>query len=168
MSFDALHAPPRHSLGSVRFSTGALITGSILGGGYFSSVGSSYVVNGAGKYGQPKGTIFSGTFVGPITWTLVSHNGNTYVFDLFGSLNGTLYTGREITGTTSQTIDVNLGQWNRDQRGSVRRGGARFGSPLRTGSEPGTLGLFAVGLLVVARGFLPKGMLSNRAWSARW
>src|SRR5512147_1545581 len=64
-----------HSLGSVSFSTGALLTGSIAAGGTFSDVGSTFVVIGKGPDVPHKGVIFSGTFVGPITWTLVSQNG---------------------------------------------------------------------------------------------
>src|SRR5882762_10778537 len=64
-----------HSLGSVSFGTGALLSGSIQAGGTFSSVGSFFKVVGTGNFGQPKGTIFSGAFVGPISWTLVSQTG---------------------------------------------------------------------------------------------
>src|SRR6266481_2718636 len=53
-----------HSLGSVSFATGALLSGSIQAGGIFSSVGSFFSVVGMGNSGQPKGTIFSGAFVG--------------------------------------------------------------------------------------------------------
>src|SRR5216684_5313862 len=45
-SFNGIVAPPGHSLGSVRFSTGALMSGSIAAGGTFSSTGSSFVVIG--------------------------------------------------------------------------------------------------------------------------
>jgi hypothetical protein len=64
------------------------------------------VTSGGGGYGQPpKGIIFSGAFVGPISWTLVSHTGKwDYVFTLSGNLQGQLWTGRTVTGTTTQTI----------------------------------------------------------------
>jgi hypothetical protein len=162
ISFNGVTAPPRHSLGSVSFSTGALINGSILGGAVFSSTGSSFVVIGSGKYGVPKGTIFGGSFTGPITWALVSHSGNDYVFDLLGSLKGMLYTGRLVTGVTTQTIYVNQNQWNHDQRGSIRLGRADFGpNNLRAGPEPGTLGLFATGLIVIAGAILRRLYFPN-------
>jgi hypothetical protein len=162
IGFNGVTPPHGHSLGSVRFSTGALIQGSILGGGVFSSTGSSFVVIGSGKYGVPKGTIFSGSFAGTIVWVLVSHTGNDYVFDLSGSLQGMLYTGRLVTGATTQTIYVNQNQWNHNQRGSIGLGRARFGSELRAGPESGTLGLFATGLIVIAGAILPK-VFSKRA-----
>src|ERR1019366_10346642 len=65
-SFNGITATAGHSLGSVSFSTGALTSGSIRWGGTFSATGSTFVVIGKGNYGQPKGTIFSGSFVGPI------------------------------------------------------------------------------------------------------
>jgi hypothetical protein len=74
-SFNGIVAPAGHSLGSVSFSTGALTSGSLRWGGTFSATGSTFVVIGKGKYGEPKGTIFSGSFVGPITWTLTSAPG---------------------------------------------------------------------------------------------
>ena len=49
-SFNGIVAPSGHSLGSVRFSTGALISGSLAAGGTFSSTGSSFVVIGNGSY----------------------------------------------------------------------------------------------------------------------
>ncbi|HKC00196.1 MAG TPA: hypothetical protein VKD23_15540 [Terriglobales bacterium] len=165
MRFNGVTAPPGHSLGSVSFSTGALIQGSILGGGVFSSTGSSFVVIGSGKYGEPKGTIFSGSFIGPIAWVLVSRTGNNYVFDLLGSLKGMLYTGRSVTGATMQTIYVNQNQWNHNQRGSIGFGRAKFGPELRAGPESGTLGLFATGLIVLAGTILPKFVFSRRARS---
>lgn len=85
-----------HTLGSVSFSTGALLSGSIQSGGTFSSVGSSFKVVGIGNGGQPKGVIFSGAFVGPITWTLVSQSGQNLTFQLTGALAGQLYNGGEL------------------------------------------------------------------------
>src|SRR6267142_923088 len=89
-----------HSLGSVSFSTGALLSGSIQSGGTFSSVGSSFKVVGIGNGGQPKGVIFNGAFTGPITWTLVSSNGQTLTFQLTGMLSGQLYNGTTVSGST--------------------------------------------------------------------
>jgi len=147
---DGFKAPPGHSLGSVSFSTGALTSGSILGGGVFSDTGSSFVVTGSGTYGVPAGTIYTGSFVRPIDWTLVSHHGNNLFFDLTGYATGTLYTGRVVTGTTSQIIYVNQNQWNQNRQGSIRLSRSFVGTPdLRAGPEPGTLWPFATGLIVI-------------------
>src|SRR6266850_1916777 len=61
--FNGIVAATGHSLGSVSFSTGALIGGNINTGGTFSDVGSSFVVMGKGNQVPHKGTIFSGAFV---------------------------------------------------------------------------------------------------------
>jgi hypothetical protein len=143
--FNKITAPSGHALGSVSFSTGALASGSIWTGGTFSSVGSSFIVTGVGNYGQPKGTIFSGSFVGPISWTLVSHTGTyNYVFTLSGTIRGQLFDGRIVTGTTTQTIQLFKNQWIHDNKGGITLGGS-FIAP-----EPGTLGLLATGLIAVA------------------
>jgi PEP-CTERM motif len=148
MRFNEITAPPGHSLGSVSFSTGALTSGSIWSGGTFSSTGSSFVVIGVGKYGEPRGTIFAGSFVGPIRWKVVSHTGKyDYVFTLSGVVSGESYTGRFITGTTKQTIYVSQNQWFQDHRGGIRLGTTNFRVGL---PEPGTLGLFGTGLIVLA------------------
>jgi hypothetical protein len=118
IGFNGITAPPGHSLGSVSFSTGALTSGSIWSGGTFSSAGSSFVVISVGKYGQPKGTIFDASFVGPIKWKLVSHPGKwDYVFMLSGVVSG------EITGVasvsavpTSASAYLNPARWDYSAR----------------------------------------------------
>src|SRR5437899_1992589 len=108
--FNGVVAAPGHSLGSVSFSTGALIGGSIQTGGTFSDVGSSFVVTGKGPQVPHKGTIFSGAFVGPVSWTLVSQSGQSLTYSLSGAIQGTLWNGRFVTGTTTQTITSTNGQ----------------------------------------------------------
>lgn len=142
-------APPGHDLGSVSFSTGALLSGTLFGGGTFSSDDSSFVVTGLGKYGVPRGTIFSGRFGGPITWTLESQTGNNYVFDLAGSIAGTLYNGRQVSGSTEQTVYVNQNLWDYNQRGTLHGGSTRFSIPLRAGAEPDTWILSTTGVAIV-------------------
>jgi|SRR5580658_2348604 hypothetical protein len=143
------HAPPGHDLGSLSFSTGTLVSGSLFGGGIFSGTGSSFDVIGSGKYGVPKGSIFSGSFDGPIYWTLISHTGGNFVFDLSGELSGTLYNGRSIYGATEQTIYVNRNQWNQTERGHLQSGHTNLGAQVIFWAEPGTLGLSATGLIMI-------------------
>jgi len=142
--FNGVVASPGHSLGSVSFSTGALISGTIQTGGTFSDVGSSFVVIGKGNEVPHKGTIFSGAFVGPIAWTLVSQSGQNVVYTLSGTIQGTLWNGRFVTGTTTQTINSTNGQISLGI-GHIRVGNTNILTP-----EPGTLGLLGTGLVAIA------------------
>jgi len=142
--FNGVVAAPGHSLGSVSFSTGALIGGSIQTGGTFSDVGSSFVVTGKGPQVPHKGTIFSGAFVGPVSWTLVSQSGQSLTYSLSGAIQGTLWNGRFVTGTTTQTITSTNGQLTLGI-GHVRVGNTNILTP-----EPGTLGLLGTGLVAIA------------------
>ena len=143
-SFNGIVASPGHTLGSVSFSTGALLSGSILNGGTFSDAGSSFVVIGKGPQVPHKGTIFSGAFVGPVSWTLVSSSGQSLTYSLSGTIAGTLWNGHFVTGTTTQTIYSVKGQISQGI-GHIRMGDTTFGTP-----EPGTLGLLGTGLVAIA------------------
>jgi hypothetical protein len=145
-----------HSMGSVSFSTGALISGSIQTGGIFSSAGSSFKVIGIGNGGQPKGVIFSGAFVGPITWTLVSQTGQRLTFQLTGGLAGTNGNGNTVSGTTTQTFHTTVAQL---QKGIVHITSGH--TQLTAAPEPGTLGLLGLGLLGIGREVRRKMLVSS-------
>lgn len=151
--FYGITAPPGHSLGSVSFSTGPLIGGSIFGGGTFSSTDSAFDVIGVGLWakkltGQSSGpvSLFVGSFVGPIQWKLVSHTGKyEYVFSLRGEVEGMLWNGRVIAGSAKQTIYLDEDQWVHDHQGRIGLGSAQF----KVSPEPGTLALLTTGLIAV-------------------
>jgi hypothetical protein len=107
--------------------------------------------------GQPTNpvTLFAGSFTGPIAWTLDSHNHANYVFTLSGTIEGTLYTGRIVTGTTSQTIYAYTDQEPYDHKGTIHMGNTNLTVP-----EPGTFGLLGTGLVGI------MGMMRRKIFGA--
>jgi PEP-CTERM motif len=147
-SFNGIVAVQGHSLGSVSFSTGPLISGSISAGGTFSSVGSTFVVAGKAK-GVPAGALFTGAFTGPIAWTLVKQGG-TVIYTLSGTISGVLYTGRTVSATVTETIFSTRQQLNKGI-GHISGGTTGLATP-----EPTTLSMLGTGLAVIAGLFKRK------------
>jgi hypothetical protein len=155
--FGNFQAAKGHSLGTVSYSTGALTSGSIAAGGTFSSTGSTFDVIGRGAWAKSlngwshgKVTLFAGSFTGPIAWTLTSSKGVNLTYSLSGDLQGTLYTGRQVTGMTTQTFVTTKGQLAAGV-GHIKIGGTTLSTP-----EPGTLGLLGSGLVGIAAMFRRK------------
>ena len=92
-----------NDLGGVSLSTGALMSGSLQTGGTFAA-GGSFAITGNGSNGIPNGTLFSGTFDGPVTWTLVALANGTHNYTLSGTLSGTTNTGLS-TRRCDRTVD---------------------------------------------------------------
>ena len=108
--FEGIVPPAKGSLGTVTFTTGDLVSGTIAGGGIFSHLDSSFVVVGDGVAGAPKGPVFAGVFDGEIHWTLVSQTEQKLVFKLRGNVTGLFYTGETVSFETTQTITATVGQ----------------------------------------------------------
>ena len=147
-SYNGIVAPPNKSLGGVSFSTGTFTGTNIFSGGTFSGTGSSLsVISGPANYGQPpKGNIFTGSFVGPITWTLVSQTGKlTDNFTLSGPIKGMLYTGSNVSGTATQNITVYKNQYAQDHEGLIALGKIQLNVPNQSKREVADKASRAVG-----------------------
>ena len=138
------------SLGSVAFSTMALSSGSLQTGGTFAA-GGSFTITGNGSNGVLNGTIFSGTFAGPVTWTLVTLANGTHNYTLSGSLSGTWYSGASVNGATIQ-LTINTGKALFNGMTTISSGDTNIVVP-----EPGSLTLLGTGLVGLA-GILRKKM----------
>jgi hypothetical protein len=141
-------------LGSLSFSTGSMASGSLQMGGSFNGGGSfNIITNGTG--GLPAATLFTGSFSGPVTWTLVTLASGTHNYTLTGSITGTWYTGATVSGATVQ-LTINTGKGFFNGSTTISSGDTNIVVPV---PEPGTLGLLGTGLIGLA-GVLHRKMKS--------
>lgn len=132
------------NLGSVTFNTGALMAGgSLQKGGSFAG-GGSFTITGLGTSGVPSGTLFKGTFDGPVTWSLVTLQNGTHNYTLSGAVSGTTASGY-FTGGTSVQLTINTGKGYFNGTTTISGGTTNIVVP-----EPGSLGLLGTGLLGLA------------------
>lgn len=131
------------NLGTVTLTTGALISGSLAQGGVFAG-GGSFTITGNGTNGIPNGTVFSGTFDGPVTWTLVTLSNGTHNYTLgpagFTGMGGS---GVRTVGATNQ-LTINTGKGFFDGSTTIASGDSNLSLVV---PEPGSLGLLGTGLI---------------------
>jgi hypothetical protein len=137
-------------LGSVAFSTAGIISGSgNLQTGAMFDAGGSFTITGNGTNGVFNGTVFSGTFHGPVTWSMVTLANGTHNYTLTGALTGTWYTGASVNGATVQ-LTINTGKAFFEGTTMISSGDTNIVAP-----EPGALTLLGTGLVGLA-GILRK------------
>jgi hypothetical protein len=139
------------NLGTMSFTTGALTSGSLKMGGTFAG-GGSFTIMGNGKDGVPKGVIFSGTFSGPVSWTLVTLANGTHNYTLSGAVAGN---GGGNAATIQFTINTGKGYFHTKAR--ISSGDTN----VSTTPEIGTLGLLGTGLVGIT------GLIRRRFSSSR-
>jgi len=133
-----------NNLGGLTFSTGTLASGNLQMGATFNG-GGSFVITGNGTNGIPSGTIFTGSFTGPVTWTLITLANGTHNYTLTGQITGTWYNGATVFGATVQ-LTINTGKGFFTGTTSISSGDTNISSV----PEPGTLGLLGTGLVGLA------------------
>lgn len=158
-NYGSFTAPSKSALGYVSFTTGALESGSVSGGGVFSSTGSTFTITGLGKWlagltgssSHGKMTLFTGSFVGPIDWTLISQSGPKDTYALTGDVQGVLWNGTKVNLNETEDISVLNSAQGTKGIGHITLGTTQIAVP-----EPGTLGLFGTGLVGIAGMFRRK------------
>lgn len=136
-------SPISGNLGTVTFTTGALTGGSLGMGGTFAT-GGSFQINSNGMNGLPGGTLFSGTFSGPVTWTLTTLANGTHNYTLTGVITGTM-SGMSVNGVSVQ-LSINTGKSLFSGSSSISGGDTTIASV----PEPSSLALLGTGAIALA------------------
>lgn len=134
------------NLGTINFTTGARVSGGMGGNATFAP-GGSIVITANGSGGLPAGVLFTGTFTGTTSWTVVTLNqgGNTlYYYTLSGTISGVFSNGQTVSGQTL-TISVLTQQTFHGTLGLNNGSMSMVVTP-----EPGTLSLLGTGLIGLA------------------
>jgi hypothetical protein len=142
------------NLGTVSFSTGALTSGSLQMGGTLAA-GGSFTIDGNGSSGIPDGVLFSGSFSGPVTWTLSTLANGTHNYTLTGVVTG-MMGGSSVNGVSVQlTINTGKGYFNGST--TISGGDTTVNTSV---PEPSTLALFGTGIIGLG-GSLRRKMLKR-------
>jgi hypothetical protein len=143
------------NLGTVSFTTGALTGGSLQMGGTFAA-GGTFAIDGDGSSGIPNGVLFSGSFSGPVTWTLTTLANGTHNYTLTGVVTGTMG-GATVNAVTVQ-LTINTGKGYFNGLTTVAGGDTAVASSV---PEPSTLALLGTGIIGLAGSLRKKVMLKR-------
>jgi hypothetical protein len=143
---------PGQNIGSLSFTTGGLLSGSLANGGTF---GNGTMTITANNYYGFSGTLFQGTFGNsaggaPITWTLEGKVGGFYEYELTGPISGTWEGASSANGQTAQFFFYSKTKYNGGPI-ALDNGTSTIVTP-----EPGTLGLVGTGFVGIAWGALRR------------
>ena len=122
------------NLGTLSFTTGAL-TGSLANGGTFAA-GGTFTIAGNGTVFS---NTFTGSFAGPVTWTLITLLNGTHNYTLSGAVSGPGFNGATIQ------LTINTGKGFFDGSTTISSGDTNLLVP-----EPSSLTLLGTGLLGLA------------------
>ena len=144
-------------LGSVTFTTGALITGSLATGGTFGA-GGMLTITGNGTNGVPSGTLFQGTFSSG-TWTVNPLPVGNDALSFTGTLKGTgsfsdipaftIHSSKIVHGNPFAGVGAGSVAW------------ASGNTTVGVVPEPGTLSLMGTGILGIAAGIRRRKLLKT-------
>jgi hypothetical protein len=141
------------NLGTLSFATLGLTSGSLQTGGTFGD-GGSFTISSNGN-GANGGTLFTGSFSGPVTWTLITLANGTHNYTLTGTIIGTM-NGVKVDGATVQlTINTGKGYFNGST--TLASGDTNFTNAV---PEPSTLAFFGTGIVGLA-GLLRRKSLTR-------
>ncbi|MGO9646971.1 exported hypothetical protein [Candidatus Sulfotelmatobacter sp. SbA7] len=148
VNYDGLGTITGNNLGSLSFSTGALLSGNLTTGATFAA-GGSFQIATNGTNGLPDGVIFTGSFSGDVSWQRFIVGNGVTEYTLTGPISGILVEGNQniaVVGLTVQlTVSVGSGSHN-----TISIMIASGNTNLTPVPEPGTLGLLGTGLLGIA------------------
>jgi hypothetical protein len=135
------------NMGTLSLSTGSLTSGNITWGATFNG-GGSFNIAGSGSNGIPAGTLFSGTFSGPVSWTMTTGIDGTHTYTLSGIVNGSAIGGISV-GDVNVQFSINTGK-GYFSGSSSRVGGSTVVTLVTPVPEPGSLALMGAGMIGLA------------------